>query len=350
MRRRELQRRKRNELAWYLLGFLVAQAALAVGLERLWPAVRDPDFGALQQVVRARRAEAPARPLVVALGSSRTLMALRAGLLNHPDDPEAPLVINAAIAGGGPMMDHVVLRRLSRAGVRPDLVVIEAMPLALSRREGAPIEERQPYAARFSVAEAVRLDGYYAEPHRLWGRWGLARVAPIYSHRAELRDALGVDRPATDGSALRGRDAHGWIGCPRDFSPAEVAAETRNALETYEVALTEPAVAPGAVQALRDLLQRCRADGLPALLVVPPEGAAFRSFAPTVAEQHMAAMQALAREANVPLIDARTWVDESGFYDGHHVTRRGAAQYTERFGREVLAPHLPSRQARAARR
>jgi hypothetical protein len=40
----------------------------------------------------------------------------------------------------------------------------------------------------------------------------------------------------------------------------------------------------------------------------------------------------------VPLIDARDWVDDDGFWDGHHMLPAGAAQFTHRFEREALQP------------
>jgi len=59
-----------------------------------------------------------------------------------------------------------------------------------------------------------------------------------------------------------------------------------------------------------------------------------------VEESHLTAVRGLAQELAVPLIDGRTWVDDDGFYDGHHVTQKGAEQYTRRFGRDALVPYL----------
>jgi hypothetical protein len=90
------------------------------------------------------------------------------------------------------------------------------------------------------------------------------------------------------------------------------------------------------VQAIRDLVYLCQKRGIAVHFVIPPEGSAFRTFAPAVAESQMNVVRELARELKVDLIDARTWVTDDGFWDGHHTTTRGADQYTERFGREVL--------------
>jgi hypothetical protein len=349
MRRQALQRRKRNDIAWYVLGFVAVQLALAVGVERYWPAVRDPEFADLVQIYRDRHAEDPGRPVVLVLGSSRTQRALRAGNLGRPGDPTSPLVLNFAVAGGGPMMHQVVLRRAQHAGVRPAGVFLEIMPMSLSRRDGTSMEERRPASARFTAAEVGRLWRYFAEPYRLCGPWLLGRVLPVYHHQAELRDALGLDvlaagRPHRHMSF---RDDYGWVPCSAVFSPPQVKWLTREAFWEYAGALTQPELAPGAVRAVRDVLRLCRAKGIPVVLVVPPESSAFRAYAPAVEESQLKAVRSLAAEFALPVIDARAWVEDAGFYDGHHTTQQGADRYTERFGREALVPYFRSPESAA---
>jgi len=331
----------RKDLVWCGMGFVLVQLALAVGLEACWPALRDPDFDELERVVRKRQAAAPGRPLVFVLGSSRTQQALRAERLNNPSDATAtPVVINCAMSGGGPMLHQVVLRRLLRAGFRPHLVFVESMPLALSARDGPPIEERQNLTGRYTAAELAHLYHYFARPYRLWFPWSYARLLPCYRHQAELRHALGID--LTEGATrnLSGRDDYGWVVCPKLFSPQEVASKTQASLEQYATALTQAAVAPGALQALRDVVNLCRDEHIPVVFFAPAEGSRFRSFAPAVAESQMNAVRGLARELGVPLIDARTWIDDEGFYDGHHANWKGAEQYTEHFCREAFLPQV----------
>jgi hypothetical protein len=40
----------------------------------------------------------------------------------------------------------------------------------------------------------------------------------------------------------------------------------------------------------------------------------------------------------LPVIDAREWMGEEDFIDGHHLLPDGAAAFTRRFGAEALAP------------
>jgi hypothetical protein len=341
VRRHERQQRSRADLIWYLIGFVVVQAGLAVGLERYWPAVRDPDFDDLEHILQERRAEAPDRPLVLVLGSSRTKMALRAESLNHSSDPAAPLILNYAVAGSGPMMEQVVLRRVLASGVRPRFVFIEIIPMFLSARDGAPIEERNLLGGRLTAEELASLLPYYAEPYRVAYPWLLARVLPTQRHQAELRDALGIDLPAAGRPKyVSGRDGYGWLPGPESAAGHDTAALVRHAIDTYESALKQPALADGPEQALRDLVAGCREERIPVALLVPPEGSVFRRYAPAVAEAHRRGVRDLARAMGVPLIDTSTWADDDDFYDGHHLTQPGADRYTARFAREVLAPAM----------
>ena len=54
----------------------------------------------------------------------------------------------------------------------------------------------------------------------------------------------------------------------------------------------------------------------------------------------LAEVRQLARQRDVPVYDARSWVGDDGFHDSHHLAIIGANYYTERFGREVLEPEL----------
>ena len=48
----------------------------------------------------------------------------------------------------------------------------------------------------------------------------------------------------------------------------------------------------------------------------------------------------LAREYGVSVVDARAWVPDDGFMDGHHLLPEGATTFTKRLGTEVLQPML----------
>jgi hypothetical protein len=334
-----MHKRHRHALTWYLVGFLTVQLGLGACIDCYWPALRDPDFAELKQIVRARQAATPGRPLVLVFGSSRTQSDLRAEWLNDALDSTAPVVINCAVLGGGPMMHEIMLRRFLDVGIRPELAFVEIMPMALSARQGFPIEELQQ-TWRYTAGEVRQLWPYYAEPIRLCYHWGITRAFPFFHYQAQMRDVLGIDVPAAANPRFAsGRDEYGWVRSAETIPRQERERLTRENLAFYHDALTEPALAPGALKALHDLLDVCLRERISLVLVLPPEGSAFRSYAPAVEECHIEAIHAVAGRSGVPVVDARSWVDDSGFYDGHHALISGADQFTRRFARDALAPH-----------
>ncbi len=344
MERRAQQRRRRNDLLWYLVGFVALQLALGVAVDQLWPAVRDPDYADLEQIVLARQAEACGRPLALALGSSRTQMALDAGSLSQ-SGAEGPLLVNCGLPGTGPVMQQVALRRLLLAGARPRRVYLEVIPMGISTADGAPIEECRSFQHRYDAAEVARVWGYSSRRFWLGFNWGGARLVACARHRGELRDALRVDVLRVRPPRPFSRDRHGWV-TGAEIPPADAKRQTALTLREYGAALAQPAVAAGPVRAIRDLACLCREKGIDLVLLVPPENSAFRAYHPAAAEAQMAAVRSLAGECGAALIDARAWVGDDGFFDGHHLHARGARQFTERFAQEMVRAPLAARSSR----
>lgn len=342
MRRQEIQVRNRRALPWYAVGFVAVQIALGMAADCYWPGVRDPDFEDLKEIVQQRQAEMPGRPLVLFFGSSRMKSALRAERLNHPEDPAAPLVINAAVSGSGPMLHDVYLRRWLNAGIRPDLIFLEILPMSLSIQDGAAIEEYKN-GERYCAAEAVHIWPYYAQPIRLCWRWAIARACPAHHNQAELREALAIDvRAAGKFKRASGRDDYGWLRGSAAKPPEVMQRALEANLDFYHPALTQPAVAPGAMQAMRSVITLALKERITIVLVVPPESSAFRSYCPGATASQVNAVRGLADDLGVTLLDHSAWIDDEGFWDGHHPTVPGANQYTQRFAKEVFEPMAAS--------
>lgn len=342
MRRGAEQRPKRLELAWYLAGFLTVQLAVGAGVDQLWSAIRDPEVEQEIRCLWRHRQAALHRPLVVALGSSRTKYGLRADRLNQEAGPDGPLVYNLAIPASGPVFQHIVLRRVLAAGLRPQLVFLEVMPLSLSRRGGTPLEERMLDPARLNAEEMASVYPYYHRTYKAWGPWVAARILPSYRHQAELGNALQFDLPS--GTIQTGAglplETHGWQWMDRPQTAEAVQTKTQFALSQYESTFDDNTLAPQPAQALRDLLATCRRENLPTALVIPPESTAFRSAYRARYTGIEAYIRHVALEFGVPLHDARTWVEDDGFTDGHHLCVKGADRFTERFEREAFRPAL----------
>src|SRR5256885_15170486 len=112
----KLVRTSRRRLGWLLAGFALCQLLLAVLIDTGLPAVRDPEFDARLQRLRARQEETPGRPLVLVLGSSRTGYGLDARRLSEAEPDGGALVFNFGISGSGPLFQLISLRRLLDAG------------------------------------------------------------------------------------------------------------------------------------------------------------------------------------------------------------------------------------------
>jgi hypothetical protein len=90
--------------------------------------------------------------------------------------------------------------------------------------------------------------------------------------------------------------------------------------------------------AFDELLRECAADGVPVVVMVPPEGSEYRSWYPPAVEAALTAfLDRLRAVHGVPVLDARGWLPDEAFADGHHVVRTFARSYTERLAREAIA-------------
>ena len=73
--------------------------------------------------------------------------------------------------------------------------------------------------------------------------------------------------------------------------------------------------------------------------MLSPESSEFRGWYPEAARARIDSYcDELRRDYGVRVIDARSWVADEDFIDGHHALPRGAATFTHRLGRDVLQP------------
>src|SRR4051812_40711862 len=112
------------------VAFVAVQFVLNVVVDGWHPGLYDSEYAVRLRTLRARVAEAPGRPLLLLVGSSRTEMNFLPEVLPplHTASGETPLVFNFSHLGAGPVMNLLEVRRLLRDGVRPGWLVLEAMP------------------------------------------------------------------------------------------------------------------------------------------------------------------------------------------------------------------------------
>jgi hypothetical protein len=327
----------RTALAWGVFGFCCVQLALDVGVVARHPELQDPEYGARLALLRERLAESPDRPLLLLLGSSRTvgsfvpekLPPLRAA------SGEPPLVFNFSHLGAGPGMNLLEMRRLLRNGIRPSWLVLEIMPPQLG-------DEGQSILLSTAGARDLPITRRYRHPFKVYGNFVRTQLVPCHRYRRFLAYHAVPDW-IPDAEWEQDQVHLAPLGGEGSQPPAPDAAETRRrtdlARQGYFPPLRDLHVVDLSDRATRELLDLCRRRGIAVALVLTPEGSAFRSwYAPESRRRVDAYCDALSRDYGVPLIDAREWLEDGDFTDSHHVTPRGAEVFTLRLGREVLRP------------
>ncbi len=339
---RRLVRQPRGRLLWLAAGFVLCQAVLALAVETWLADVRDPEYADRLAAVKERLAETPGRPLVLALGSSRTAFGLDARRLSNDQQGTPLLVYNFGLMGGGPTLYLATLRRLLADGIRPDVLFVDFVPGMYMDRGSKLMEERLVDGARYRTDEVCRLGGYYHEPHRLIGTWALGRVLPCYRHQAELRLlAFGMEREHAEPPDPPTVDGYGWHELWKPPTEAERLAARRVVLDEAAKFGRCTDLAAGPVWALEDLLALCRQRSIAVSLVRMPEAGAYRAFyGPSARVAVAGLLDRLRARWGVDFIDAQLWVPDEEFRDPHHLMTAGARRFSDRFGREAVRPAL----------
>ena len=341
-RKATLDRRARVAIACFALAFVAGQAAFRLALDRR-PAIGDPEFGRKLDGLRAKVADDPKRPLVVMLGSSRVATGFRPDALPRlttADGREAS-AFNFAQVGTGPQVAYLVLKRMLDGGVRPDWVLVEFWPpfWCVDGYLQGYLDSLNLAALDWPAARA--LGGYLPKPRKLYDAWLPAQLAPVFASRAAILSRLGPSwAPKFDPERrLQNLDPAGWWSPRATVTEADRARLAEHYRGVYAPRLSKFTIRPTPDRALRDLLDLCRRESIRAAVVVLPEGDAFRALYPPGALR--AVDEYLDRFAgDVPVIDARGWVGDDGFADGHHLLPSGASTFTERLARDALAPLL----------
>jgi hypothetical protein len=325
-------------------------------METWLPVLRDPAFGYKFSGLCDRTvAPADPPPSVVMIGSSRTGFGLRGQLAEEQLGRElgrSVVVYNFGSPGAGPTLELVYLKRLLAAGVKPNLLLLEVLPPLLGGPGPVPMEAHWLAAQRFTHAELRLLEAYGFPPEVYRRDWWQARPLPWYGHRFalvswaspqllpyELRQDWG-----------RGADDSGWIPVLYlNPGPDQHRQKVERVCREYTAYFQGFHLCESSCRAQRKLLQTCRRQGIPAALVLMPEGTEFRQLYPPGAWTEIETfLNCLRREFAVPIIDARHWIRDDDFIDSHHLLPQGAAAFTERLVRDEVLPLLRS-QASARR-
>lgn len=324
-------RATRAALIWTLACFIGGQTILARLIEcgPIWR--RDPElarkYEALCDLVRTEAA------LVVVLGSSRILQGLNARSLSESGrlrlGSKPVCVFNCGLTGAGPLRQWQVLRFLDDAGIVPDVLVTEVLPMTFNEPGPGRFSEQDWLVhPRHTWRDVARLGRYHTQPTILWRDWLHCRAFPAWRYRATLTAA---------GPAAHRMDTHGWE--PYPFG--EPDATTRKLLTDYGLAQFKRVyrdfrLGDAAVRVCYDTLAHCQRRGVVLVPMLAPEGSALRQLGRDRVEPAIAAfLRDYQRHGAATVIDGRDWLDDSEFWDGHHPTPRGAMRLTERLGEEL---------------
>jgi hypothetical protein len=333
--------RARLALGYCLALFAGSQLLLIALTERWMPGLRDPEYGVKQAQLNARLSGAGERPLVLFMGTSRTLSGIDPAVLPVLSG-QAPLVYNFAHSGAGPLHQLVYLRRLLQTGPRPTHIFLEMIPALLCHHREARDLLDQGHAG---WRDWGTLSDYWPED-RSRAAWCAENLVPCVSQRFSL---LGQVKPRLLSKPQRNQwivwswiDRGGFLNERRNaVSPAEYEQGLKHAHEEYAWLLNRFRISPVADRALREFLAVAREQAIPVTLYLMPEASRFRAwYAPHAEAALRGYLDGVSREFGTTVVDARLWVDDGGFADGHHLLTPAARDFSRRFGREVFLPAL----------
>src|SRR5262249_22993787 len=158
-------------------------------------------------------------------------------------------------------------------------------------------------------------------------------------HQEELRDFLALDAAEsglTYPGAMGKMDDYGCQPVVSQVTPDQRQRWTGLTHRQYAPSLQRFELAARPAQALYELVRICHDCGIRVALLVPPEGSEFRAlYTPAMNAGADVFLHTLRDSFHVPLIDARTWVPDAGFWDSHHLLPGGATAFTDRFEQEA---------------
>jgi hypothetical protein len=326
-----------------LLLALAAMVGMTTAVETAKPEWRDPEFGHRLARLRQARRESPDRPLVLMLGTSRTQYAICPAAM-FPDEAGSPRAFNFGQSASPALKVLLTLLRVLDAGIRPSAVVVEVLPVWLAA-DGPAEQQFRDVEPRLSAADLRHLARYCEDPGALRGRWAAARVAPWHAQRAVLmshwlpRWLSWRERVDPQWHAM---DPDGFVPFPFDPpAPAFRAEATAHARREYGRAFDGFRAGETSLRALRDLVGRCRAEGIPVAFAVPPVSPMFRGwFRSGVWAGGESRVRELSRELGVALFPAFDGLAESQFADGHHLLPGAARRYSRWLADTHLRPWL----------
>jgi hypothetical protein len=238
-------------------------------------------------------------------------------------------------------------------GVRANLLLVEVAPPFLAGQPGAEKELDILPPSRLWLTEMPILEQYAGRATGVRRAWWRANVVPWYGYRFAVVSRivprwLPMQLQENFGDGL---DGCGWAPLPISRPTPEAYHRALEATQRhFGGCLAGFRLGGSSCAGLRDLLALCRSERIPVALVLMPESSDFRAWYPAAARVEIRTFLAgLTREFAAPVIDARDWVADADFSDGHHLLADGATIFSERLGPDVLRLLTAADRSSAAR-
>jgi hypothetical protein len=173
--------------------------------------------------------------------------------------------------------------------------------------------------------------------------WNEADWNPWFGFRFQL---LGMIQPkwTPPGVVKAARsfpDPTGWHPWADPITPESYKKNLEVAYHEHFENLQTIEVGQVALKAYAEIFAICKEHGIVAVAVITPEATDFRAWYGKNAKIATAIlMEAASQGTDGHVVDAREWLPDSVFADGHHVSRGAALMYSSRLSREALIPAL----------
>jgi len=328
----EQQKQARHGILAMLISVVLISLVGILVIEQFRFDVVDREFAARLTLLQRQRLAHPERKLFLVVGSSRMVMAFSPEQLPtyYPagENSTPVTVFNFSHLGAGPVMNQMTLTRLDRAGIHPDWAILEVMPGFLPKENAALVTSVSTFS------DVLFVHRYY-RPGELWWEYLKHRTVglPNLARRAtgsEEDDAAACYEPLGGAKFVR-------VAVDPDTKRRLLAAQERN----FGFRLRDLKVSAGNDRALRDSVRMLQRHGAEVCLLLSPEQEEFtRMYGPGKQAWFEQYIQQLRNDLQVPMIDARDWLEPQDFEDGHHALRRGQEKFTHRFGEQVIRPMI----------
>jgi hypothetical protein len=260
-----------------------------------------------------------------------------------------PLLFNFGLVGAGPMLQELTARRLIQDGIQPQLVLWEYWPPFLHQDEHWN-EHQRINKDRLSPRDLPWVHASYPPEKARQMRRNIwwQHLLPCWGTRERILLQLVPEWLPPERRidwTWKHLDRWGWYPGMDAQVLGKAGREkmTQQCQEIYQPLLARYSCATETEAALYRGIQLLQSAGIRVVLIYLPESRRFQQWYPPHAEaQILRHRQQLQRELGVEWLDTRSWMDETDFVDGFHLSRQGAAAFTQSLGhfltQKLVAP------------